>query len=172
MNIKKFISVGLCALTVATSLAIPVSAAKSADPNDSQIVSKVEQFNNSGLAKLREYIWKTNYKFIKDSKVDIVKDLIALYRKLDDLVVSSIDIADDLCPSYSIFHPLASNSIGGHVDLLIMFLGSIDAYGIDQNAGLPFRLNESWPVFSTKNEINILNDRLDKIDFFKNKNKR
>lgn len=39
MNFKKIISVGLSALTIATLVALPAYAAKSADPNNSQIVN-------------------------------------------------------------------------------------------------------------------------------------
>lgn len=173
MKIKKIVSIVLFTLTFSASLlTLPAYAAKSADINNKQIVNKVEQFNNSRLAKLRNYIWKTNYKFIKSGKVDVVRNLITLYRKLDDLVVSSTNIADELCPPYSVFHPLATDSIGLHIDLLIMFLGSIDAYGVDQNRGMPLFMNETWPVLSTKNEINILHYKLQQIESSnKNNNK-
>lgn len=172
MNIKKFISIGLCTLTLSTALVFPTSAAKSADLKNKQIVSKVEEFNNSRLAKLRHYIWKTNYKFVKNGKVDVVRSLISLYKRLDNLVVSNVDVADNLCMPYNFFNPTAVFAIGGHVDLLIMFLSSIDNYGINQSQSCPFFLGESCPIFLTKNEINILNYRLNQIEYSNNKNNK
>ena len=142
-KIKKIISIGLCALTLSTSASLPAFAARSADPNNLQIVNKVEQFNNCELATLRTYIWKTNYQFVKDDKVNLLRDLIALYRRLDKLVVSNIKAANELCPSLDVYDP---GSIKVNLDILLTSLNNIDVSGIKQHYGFSAFLADSFNI--------------------------
>ncbi len=162
MNIKKIISIGLCALTLSTSASLPAFAAISADPNNSQIVNKVEQFNNTALAALRKYIFETNYQFVKEGKekAKIVHDLIVLYQRLDRLVVSNINVANELWPSPGSYN---LGSISTNLGMLISSLYNVSLNGIHQCY--------DFPIFFIKTQIISLNYSLDQIEASNNKNK-
>lgn len=104
---KKIISTILCILTISASTVFPVSAAKSANLSNTQIVNKVNLFNSSRLEKLDYYIYRTDIESI------IVRDLVDLYKRLDNLVVSDIDIANELLAPANIYD---STSIGSQLE--------------------------------------------------------
>ncbi len=142
MNIKKIISIGLCALTLSATLSLPASAAKSADPNNSQIVNKVNLFNSSRLEKLDYYIWQININNC------ITEDLIALYNRLDKLIVPNISIANSLVAPFNIHNIY---SIGSQFDILFIYLNMLN----------------TDPLISeevTRSAINILNSKIDQIE--------
>lgn len=104
---KKIISTILCILTISASTVFPVSAAKSANLSNTQIVNKVNLFNSSRLEQLDYYIYRTDIESI------IVRDLVDLYKRLDNLVVSDIDIANELLAPANIYD---STSIGSQLE--------------------------------------------------------
>lgn len=142
MNIKKITSIGLCALTLSTSVSLSASAARSANPNNSQIVSKVEQFNKSRLKILDYYIWQININNC------ITEDLIVLYSRLDKLIVPNINIANSLVAPFNI-HNLYS--IGSQFDILFGYLGM-------------FNINPLVAEAGARSTIIILNSKIDQIE--------
>ena len=148
---KKIISTILCILTISASTVFPVSAAKSANLSNTQIVNKVNLFNSSRLEQLDYYIYRTDIESI------IVRDLVDLYKRLDNLVVSDIDIANELLAPANIYD---STSIGSQLeDLFSAYL---------QLSEICVKLTE----MRAKLIIESLNYRLDQIDFFNSKNKK
>lgn len=151
MNIKKIISVGLCIITVSSLTMFPVSAAKSADLNNIQIVNRVEEFNKSKLEKLDYYIWKIN------TKHNISEDLINLYQKLDNLVVSDISIADELNSHANLYHK--SLKIGSLLEHLFDFLEIIEK---------PYTQDTFTAEMRASSIMKSLNKRLDEINISNN----
>ncbi len=190
MKAKKFISTILCMLTISASTIIPVSAAKSADPNNSQIVNKVNLFNSSRLEKLDHYIYRTDIESYRTGIDSIIaRDLVDLYKRLDNLVVSDITIANELLAPANIYDPI---SIGSQLEDLFSCLFTIDYNSSHDNLNDSTNLifSNAHPIFTEKKHsqlsevrvestemrakliIESLNDRLDQIDFFNSKNKK
>lgn len=151
MNVKKIISTGLCILTISSSIAFPISAARSADLSNTQIVNKVEQFNNSKLKKLDYYIWKIN------TKNFITGDLISLYQKLDSLVVYDINIANELNKPASQYHK--SLEIGSLLEYLFDFLEIIEK---------PYTQDTFTAEMRATSIIKSLSKKIDQINISKN----
>ena len=190
MKAKKIISTILCMLTISASTIIPVSAAKSANLSNTQIVNKVNFFNSSRLEKLDYYIYRTDIESYRtDSRSIIVRDLVDLYKRLDNLVVSDITIADELLAPANIYD---STSIGSQLEDLFSCLFTID-YNSNHdylNDYVNSIFNDTHPIFTEKKQpklsemrveltemrakliIESLNDRLDQIDFFNSKSKK
>ncbi len=183
MKAKKIISTILCILTISASTVFPVSAAKSANLSNTQIVNKVNLFNSSRLEKLDYYIYRTDIESI------IVRDLVDLYKRLDNLVVSNMAIANELLAPANIYDPI---SIGSQLEDLFSCLFTIDYNSSHDNLNDSTNLifNNTHPVLTEKKHsklsevrveltemrtqliIESLNDRLDQIDFFNSKNKK
>ena len=155
MNIKKIISIGLCALTLSTSASLPAFAAKSADPNNLQIVNKVEQFNKSRLNELDYYIWQIG------TKNCITSDLIALYNRLDKLIVPNIHIANSLITRFNQYN---ANSIGSQIDLLFAYLYQLNTNLklIDVNKLESSKISDA--EVNAKKVICTLNSKIDQIE--------
>ncbi len=157
MNIKKIISIGLCALTLSTSASLPAFAAKSADPNDTKVVNTVKQFNNTSLNELDYYIWQIG------PQNCITSDLIALYNKLDKLIVPNINIANNLITRFNQYN---ANSIGSQLDLLFAYLYQIDTNLKRINVN---KLESSKILAAEKNArtiISTLNPQIDLIEYY------
>ena len=183
MKAKKISSTIVCILTISASTVFPVYAAKSANLSNTQIVNKVNLFNSSRLEKLDYYIYRTDIESI------IVRDLVDLYKRLDNLVVSNMAIANELLAPANIYDPI---SIGSQLEDLFSCLFTIDYNSSHDNLNDSTNLifNNTHPVFTEKKHLKLsevrveltemrtqliiesLNDRLDQIDFFNSKNKK
>lgn len=180
MNIKKIISIELCALTLSTSVSLPAFAAKSADSNNLQIVSKINLFNSSRLEKLDYYTWRINIESYRTGIGSIIsRDLVNLYKRLDNLVVSNINIADELLAPPNTYD---SNSIGPKLEELFSCLFEIDYNNHDNDYTNPIIPEKKQSKLSNtcielaemraKLIIENLNNRLDQISLFNNKSKK
>lgn len=119
MNIKNVALIIFCFLIIMTSIIIPVSAAKTvklSKLSNPQILIKVIDFNESKLNMLNWYISHVS------PYHPMAKNLITLYQKLDDLIVSDINVADELNETANSNNP---NSIGYQLDNLFSFLDTI-----------------------------------------------
>ena len=156
MTIKKIISVGLCILTISTLTTLPASAAKSADFGDCQIISKVRLFNESKLKKLSQYILCANFDdFIK-------KELMTLYQKLDNLVVSNISVANELNETTNSGN---SNSIGRQLENIFSFVDTINQkYCNDQFKKTNSNDSLCYLTANLDTKIRTLITRIDKIN--------
>lgn len=113
MNIKKIVSILLCTLAISSFTVIPTSAARSADCNNTQIDDKVQLFNKTKLKKLNWYILCAGFDNF------ITKDLMTLYQKLNNLIVSDISVANEINENSSGGN---SNSIGSQLDNIFSFM--------------------------------------------------
>lgn len=119
MNIKKFISIVLCVFTILSSALFKASAAKSvklSKLSNPQIFVEVMVFNDSKLKMLNWYISHINPYHL------MTKSLTMLYQKLDDLIVSDINVANELNETANSSN---SNSIGFQLENLFSFLDTI-----------------------------------------------
>lgn len=182
MSVKKIISTILCVLTISTSPIFQVSAAKSADPNNVQIVNSVNLFNCLTLEKLDYYIWRT------DIESGIVRDLIDLHKRLSNFVVYDISTANELLAPYNIYDSI---SIGSQLEHLFSCLFIIDYNSYHNNTyeNVNSIFNEAGSAFfdssSTIPEIRAqlsetrakliidsINGKLDQMELCKNKNNK
>ena len=151
------------------SIIFPTYAAKPANLNNTQIVSEVKKFNNSRLIRISDCIKHTHI----NSK--ILRDLINLYKRLDNLVVSDIIVAYDLNAPANIYD---NYSIGSQLARLCWCLTVINNNNngkIITNVKTHTALAK-WRAELTETHAELiikdLNDRLDQIEFFnKNNNK-
>ena len=158
MNIKKIISVIFCFFAILSSILVPASAAKSVKLtklSNPQVFVEVIVFNDSKLKMLNWHISHVN------PYHPIAKNLITLYQKLDDLVVSDISVANELNETANSGN---SNSIGCQLENLFSLLDTIgETFGRN-----PFeKSNPSYfdRYFATNlnNKIKNLFDRIDQV---------
>ncbi len=117
MSFKRFICVFMSVLCVAIAFAGQADAARSADSSDVRIVAEVEKFNKEKLHELQKYIEQIGI------KSGITNDLRVLYDKLNNLVVSNIELALELNAPYN--RDLPSPKIGHQLSRLFEFLDII-----------------------------------------------
>ena len=114
VSFKKFVSIFMSALCIATAFVGQASAARSANSSDAHIVAEVEKFNQEKLHKLQKYIEQLG------PKDPITSDLKVLYNKLDCLVVSNTKLALELNEPYD--SDLPSPTIGYQLGRMFGFL--------------------------------------------------
>ncbi len=117
MSTKGFISTLLCVFLISSLSTLSVSAAKSTNLENAQIVDKVKLFNESKLKKLNRYILQIN------TKNPITKNLVNLYQKLDNFLVSDINIANEINEPANKY---LSTSVGSQLERLFSFLDIIN----------------------------------------------
>lgn len=168
MIIKKLILTMICSLIFYASVTLPTYAAKPANLNNKQIVSKVKQFNNSRLVRLNDCIKHTGI----DSK--ILRDLINLYKRLDNLVVPNIIVACDLTAPANVYDNYSIGSQLAHLCWCLIVINNNDNKDITNVKTYTPLAELRAELTKTHAELVIesLNDRLDNIEFSNNKNNK
>ncbi len=153
MIIKKIVSTMLCILTISSVTTLPTSAARSADCSNAQIDDQVQLFNKTKLKKLNWYILFASFDHF------VTKDLMTVYKKLNNLKVSDISVANELNETANDGN---SNSIGSQLDNIFSFMDIINEKYYTNQLKTP-NLNDS-KCYLTANLNTKIRNLITKID--------
>ncbi len=155
MIIKKIISTVLCMLILLSSTTLPISAAWNGCCSNAQINNQVQLFNKTKLKKLNWYILCGSFDHF------ITKDLITVYKKLIDLEVSDISVANELNKTANGGN---SNSIGSQLDNIFSFMDIVsEKYYTNQFEKTDLRDSRCYFIANLNTKIRNLIARIDQV---------
>lgn len=160
MIIKKIVSTILCILAISPVTTMPTSAARSANCSNAQIDAQVQLFNKTKLKKLNWYILCASFDHF------VIKDLITVYKKLNNLEVSDISMANELNETTNSAN---SNSIGSQLDNIFSFMDDVsEKYYTNQSKKSDFDNLKCYFTANLNTKIRNLIQRIDQVSNLQN----